>query len=198
MQLVGPEPVRFITSTSNTSLKLNSVYEIVVIHFIHYIVTFHISIIPSRNQITTIRWQNTQNVQVFWSTTSLMIGTKIEKGKYAVTSISIPSGTRMHPNLESPMPWLLEYRPSSTFYEIVESMASSWDSPFGWVWWIETTIIVSESLFRYCSKILFSNTLSTRNTTKTKNSQWVISKRIANQRKTNILLFHTKHKYLIG
>ena len=65
MQLVGPEPVRFITSTSNTSLKLNSVYEIVVIHFIHYIVTFHISIIPSRNQITTIRWQNTQNVQVF-------------------------------------------------------------------------------------------------------------------------------------
>lgn len=198
MQLVGPEPVRFITSTSNTSLKLNSVYEIVVIHFIHYIVTFHISIIPSRNQITTIRWQNTQNVQVFWSTTSLMIGTKIEKGKYAVTSISIPSGTRMHPNLESPMPWLLEYRPSSAFYEIVESMASSWDSPFGWVWWIETTIIVSESLFRYCSKILFSNTLSTRNTTKTKNSQWVISKRIANQRKTNILLFHTKYKYLIG
>lgn len=155
MQLVGPEPVRFITSTSNTSLKLNSAYEIVVMHFIHCIVTFHISIIPSRNQITTIRWQNTQNVQVFLFTTSLMIGTKIEKGKYAVTSISIPSGTRMHPNLESPMPWLLEYRPSSTFYEIVESMASSWDSPFGWVWWIETTIIVSESVFWYFPKYCF-------------------------------------------
>ena len=155
MQLVGPEPVRFITSTSNTSLKLNSAYEIAVMHFIHCIVTFHISIIPSRNQITTIRWQNTQNVQVFWSTTSLMIGTKIEKGKYAVTSISIPSGTRMHPNLESPMPWPLEYRPSSVFYEIVESMASSWDSPFGWVWCIETTIIVSESVFWYFPKYCF-------------------------------------------